>query len=227
MSISLNLFTYVQSVRYIAHQFLFALQETLLTVPKFCFPFSMDSLTINQVGQNFTFVLTDIESKQRFGFCRLSSGAHTCYCILSYLPWFEVFYKLLNILADCTVKGQVTHSTLACYVWFLFVSKLSLGPGVPVHLGVVNFATTNCPDYVSLHVLPLQRNLTEYFVAVDVNNMLHLYASMLYERRILICCSKLSTLTACVHGSAAMLYPMYWQHVYIPVLPQHLLDYCW
>ncbi|CDQ98096.1 unnamed protein product [Oncorhynchus mykiss] len=34
------------------------------------------------VGQNFTFVLTDIESKQRFGFCRLSSGAHSCYCIL-------------------------------------------------------------------------------------------------------------------------------------------------
>ncbi|XP_023255040.1 DENN domain-containing protein 1A-like, partial [Seriola lalandi dorsalis] len=33
-------------------------------------------------------------------------------------------------------------------------------------------------------------------------------------------------LTACVHGSAAMLYPMHWQHVYIPVLPQHLLDYC-
>ncbi|KAM7238474.1 hypothetical protein CapIbe_009994 [Capra ibex] len=72
-----------------------------------------------------------------------------------------------------------------------------------------------------------QRNLTEYFVAVDVNNMLHLYASMLYERRILIICSKLSTLTACIHGSAAMLYPMFWQHVYIPVLPPHLLDYCW
>lgn len=72
----------------------------------------------------------------------------------------------------------------------------------------------------------LRINLTEYFVAVDVNNMLHLYASMLYERRILIICSKLSTLTACIHGSAAMLYPMYWQHVYIPVLPPHLLDYC-
>ncbi|XP_057169731.1 DENN domain-containing protein 1A isoform X9 [Ursus arctos] len=56
--------------------------------------------------------------------------------------------------------------------------------------------------------------------------MLHLYASMLYERRILIVCSKLSTLTACIHGSAAMLYPMFWQHVYIPVLPPHLLDYC-
>ncbi|CAK6972287.1 DENN domain-containing protein 1A isoform X1 [Scomber scombrus] len=196
-------------------------QETLLTVPKFCFPFSMDSLTVNQVGQNFTFVLTDIESKQRFGFCRLSSGAHTCYCILSYLPWFEVFYKLLNILADYTIKGQESQ-------WQeLLVSLHTLPipePGVPVHLGVHSFFTV--PDMRELPSIPENRNLTEYFVAVDVNNMLHLYASMLYERRILICCSKLSTLTACVHGSAAMLYPMHWQHVYIPVLPQHLLDYC-
>ncbi|XP_018554663.1 DENN domain-containing protein 1A isoform X3 [Lates calcarifer] len=196
-------------------------QDTLQTVPKFCFPFSMDSLTVNQVGQNFTFVLTDIESKQRFGFCRLSSGAHTCYCILSYLPWFEVFYKLLNILADYTIKGQESQ-------WQeLLVSLHALPipePGVPVHLGVHSFFTV--PDTRELPSIPENRNLTEYFVAVDVNNMLHLYASMLYERRILICCSKLSTLTACVHGSAAMLYPMHWQHVYIPVLPQHLLDYC-
>ncbi|XP_069573400.1 DENN domain-containing protein 1A isoform X2 [Brachyistius frenatus] len=196
-------------------------QETLQTVPKFCFPFSMDSLAVNQVGQNFTFVLTDIESKQRFGFCRLSSGAHTCYCILSYLPWFEVFYKLLNILADYTVKGQESQ-------WQeLLVSLHTLPvpePGVPIHLGVHSFFTV--PDTRELPSIPDNRNLTEYFVAVDVNNMLHLYASMLYERRVLICCSKLSTLTACVHGSAAMLYPMYWQHVYIPVLPQHLLDYC-
>ncbi|XP_008048014.2 DENN domain-containing protein 1B [Carlito syrichta] len=56
--------------------------------------------------------------------------------------------------------------------------------------------------------------------------MLQLYASMLHERRIVITSSKLSTLTACLHGSAALLYPMYWQHIYIPVLPPHLLDYC-
>ncbi|XP_045392462.1 DENN domain-containing protein 1B isoform X3 [Lemur catta] len=56
--------------------------------------------------------------------------------------------------------------------------------------------------------------------------MLQLYASMLHERRVVITSSKLSTLTACLHGSAALLYPMYWQHIYIPVLPPHLLDYC-
>lgn len=40
-----------------------------------------------------------------------------------------------------------------------------------------------------------QRNLTEYFVAVDVNNMLQLYASMLHERRIIITSRKLSTVS--------------------------------
>ncbi|XP_067280584.1 DENN domain-containing protein 1A isoform X2 [Pseudorasbora parva] len=199
----------------------YADQETLQTIPKFCFPFNMDSMTVGQVGQNFTFVLTDIESKQRFGFCRLSSGAHSCHCILSYLPWFEVFYKLLNILADYTTKGQDSQ-------WRELLESLHAltvpDPGVPVHLSVHLFFTV--PDPRELPSIPENRNLTEYFVAVDVNNMLHLYASMLYERRILISCSKLSTLTACVHGAAAMLYPMYWQHVYIPVLPQHLIDYC-
>ncbi|XP_068408110.1 DENN domain-containing protein 1A isoform X4 [Eschrichtius robustus] len=182
---------------------------------------TVTSLTVSQVGQNFTFVLTDIDSKQRFGFCRLSSGAKSCFCILSYLPWFEVFYKLLNILADYTAKGQESQWNELLET----LHKLPIpDPGVSVHLSVHSYFTV--PDTRELPSIPENRNLTEYFVAVDVNNMLHLYASMLCERRILIICSKLSTLTACIHGSAAMLYPMFWQHVYIPVLPPHLLDYC-
>ncbi|XP_026634579.1 DENN domain-containing protein 1A isoform X4 [Microtus ochrogaster] len=150
--------------------------------------------------------------------CRGNSQRTT---VTSYLPWFEVFYKLLNILADYTTKQQESQ-------WNELLETLHRlpipDPGVSVHLNVHSYFTV--PDTRELPSIPENRNLTEYFVAVDVNNMLHLYASMLYERRILIICSKLSTLTACIHGSAAMLYPMYWQHVYIPVLPPHLLDYC-
>ncbi|XP_026544595.1 DENN domain-containing protein 1A [Notechis scutatus] len=165
-------------------------QEILPTVAKFCFPFYVDSLTVGQVGQNFTFVLTDIDSKQRFGFCRLSSGAKTCFCILSYLPWFEVFYKLLNILADYTVKGQDNQRCELLQTLY----KLPIPePASSVYLSVHSYFTV--PDIRELPSIPENRNLTEYFVAVDVNNMLHLYASMLYERRILICCSKLSTVS--------------------------------
>lgn len=47
------------------------------------------------------------------------------------------------------------------------------------------------------------------------------------RRPLTVVLSLLFQLTACVHGSVALLYPMYWQHIYIPVLPPHLLDYCW
>ncbi|KAM6264287.1 DENN domain-containing protein 1B isoform 5-T5 [Spheniscus humboldti] len=141
-------------------------QEVLNSVPKFCFPFDIERVSPNQVGQHFTFVLTDIESKQRFGFCRLTSGGKVCLCILSYLPWFEVYYKLLNTLADYLAKEQEN----------------------------------------------------------DSNDLLKsLYSHPVPKANALV---SLSVLTACVHASAALLYPMYWQHIYIPVLPPHLLDYC-
>uniref|UniRef100_A0A8B9Z438 DENN domain containing 1B n=1 Tax=Buteo japonicus TaxID=224669 RepID=A0A8B9Z438_9AVES len=195
--------------------------EVLNSVPKFCFPFDVERVSQNQVGQHFTFVLTDIESKQRFGFCRLTSGGKVCLCILSYLPWFEVYYKLLNTLADYLAKEQENDSNdLLKSLYSHPVPKANALVSLSVHSYFIT------PDITGLPTIPESRNLTEYFVAVDVNNMLQLYASMLHERRLIITSSKLSTLTACVHASAALLYPMYWQHIYIPVLPPHLLDYC-
>ncbi|KAJ1171837.1 hypothetical protein NDU88_003695 [Pleurodeles waltl] len=196
-------------------------QEVLQSVPKFCFPFAIERLSQNQVGQHFTFVLTDIESKQSFGFCRLTSGGKVCLCILSYLPWFEVYYKLLNTLSDYLIKEQ--ENDLNDMLGSLYNHPVPKA-NTPVNLSVHSYFIT--PDVTGLPTIPESRNLTEYFVAVDVNNMLQLYASMMHERRIIITSSKLSTLTACVHASVALLYPMYWQHIYIPVLPPHLLDYC-
>uniref|UniRef100_A0A672G3T2 DENN domain containing 1B n=1 Tax=Salarias fasciatus TaxID=181472 RepID=A0A672G3T2_SALFA len=196
-------------------------QEVLQTIPKFCFPFDVERVSQSQVGQNFTFVLTDIDSKQRFGFCRLTQGCRVCICLLSYLPWFEIYYKLLNTLADYLTKHQENDlNDMLNSLYDLPVPK----PFTPVNLSVHSYFIA--PDINGLPTIPESRNLTEYFVAVDINNMLQLYASMLHERRIIITSSKLSTLTACVHGAAALLFPMYWQHIFIPVLPPHLLDYC-
>eukprot|EP00066_Takifugu_rubripes_P024071 XP_011613337.1 PREDICTED: DENN domain-containing protein 1B isoform X3 [Takifugu rubripes] len=196
-------------------------QEVLQMIPKFCFPFDVERVSHNQVGQNFTFVLTDIDSKQRFGFCRLTQGCRVCICLLSYLPWFEIYYKLLNTLADYLLKQQENDlNNMLNSLYDLPVPK----PFTPVNLSVHSYFIA--PDINGLPTIPESRNLTEYFVAVDVNNMLQLYASMLHERRIIITSTKLSTLTACAHGATALLFPMYWQHIFIPVLPPHLLDYC-
>ncbi|EEC11851.1 denn domain-containing protein, putative [Ixodes scapularis] len=55
--------------------------------------------------------------------------------------------------------------------------------------------------------------------------MITIFASMLHERRILITSKRLSRLSACVQAANALIYPMEWQHIFIPVLPNHLLDY--
>ncbi|KAL3996126.1 ribosomal RNA-processing protein 9 [Sarotherodon galilaeus] len=221
----------------------FSDEESSQTLPRFCFPYDIQRVRDGVAVQHFTFVLTDLEGCQRFGFCRLTNSTHTCLCILSYLPWFEVFYKLLNNLADYLSKGQT--SEMKVLLTSLYNQPLPLAAGsVTLQMGEQVLVSTEvshpvghsegqkgvpyfiAPDPRSLPSIPENRNLTELIVAVDVGNLLQLYASMLFERRILIFASKLSTLTSCVHALSAVLYPMYWQHIFIPVLPPHLLDYC-
>lgn len=43
-----------------------------------------------------------------------------CVGLCSYLPWFEVFYKLLNLLANYTNKGEVSRNQdVICVYWMM------------------------------------------------------------------------------------------------------------
>ncbi|PIK57275.1 putative DENN domain-containing protein 1B isoform X1, partial [Apostichopus japonicus] len=219
-------------------------------LPKFCFPYDVGRF--NPAGQFFTFVLIGLDNKQRFGFCRHPPGADTCLCILSHLPWFEICYKMLNSLAEFKHQKQLTAGrklltqlyTLpvpsAGQLLRLTVSEKGaktepLDPENKRRGSEVSYWMTEdevkefsfaCPDPRALPRIPENRNITEFFSAVDASNMMLLFVSLLYERRVLITSEKLSRLTACVHGAASLLFPFYWQHIYIPVMPAHLIDYC-
>ncbi|XP_010826533.1 PREDICTED: DENN domain-containing protein 1C isoform X1 [Bison bison bison] len=218
-------------------------QESMQMVPKFCFPFDVERETPSTAVQHFTFALTDLTGTRRFGFCRLRAGALSCLCILSHLPWFEVFYKLLNTVGDLLAQDQVSE------VDELLLNLLQqplpgtqasvgleLGSGVriasaeglqsPVPGKNMSLSCFVAPDSSRLPSIPENRNLTELVVAVTDENIVGLFAALLAERRVLLTSSKLSTLTSCVHASCALLYPMHWEHVLIPTLPPHLLDYC-
>nr|XP_021488659.1 DENN domain-containing protein 1C isoform X4 [Meriones unguiculatus] len=242
-------------------------QEAMQMVPRFCFPFDVERELPGPAVQHFTFALTDLAGNRRFGFCRLRAGACSCLCILSHLPWFEVFYKILNVVGDLLAQNQVSeaeellqnlqHHRLpgprASGVSSSQVCGLaSRGPGagqaghptvtpVPRRAAPPSGATVApcLPPYGTAscflvswpRILPACRlfprtNLTELVVAVTDENIVGLFAALLAERRILLTASKLSTLTACIHASCALLYPMRWEHVLIPTLPPHLLDYC-
>ncbi|KAM4888893.1 DENN domain-containing protein 1C [Thomomys bottae] len=196
-------------------------QDAMRMVPKFCFPFDVEREPPSRAVQHFTFALTDLAGNRRFGFCRLRAGAQSCLCILSHLPWFEVFYKILNTVGDLLAQDQVSQAEE------LLLNLLQSPPSGPRDsMGLELLSCFVAPDSDCLPSIPENRNLTELVVAITGENILGLFAALLAERRVLLTASKLSTLTSCVHASCALLYPMRWEHVLIPTLPPHLLDYC-
>ncbi|VDK67089.1 unnamed protein product [Onchocerca ochengi] len=63
--------------------------------------------------------------------------------------------------------------------------------------------------------------MLEFYNAISEKQMI---ALLLKERRILFTSPKLSQLSSCVFAAAALLYPMHWQNLFIPVLPAGLVD---
>ncbi|RZF32373.1 hypothetical protein LSTR_LSTR001837 [Laodelphax striatellus] len=196
-------------------------EEVLKSVPKFAFPCQFDNSNI----QHYSFVLTNLDSKWTFGFCRHDPKSETALVVLSFLPWHESFYKFLNIICELTHNAH--SDDLWKFLETVYQSRVPEPGGtlqVPTSTSHSKFVC-QCPCQFSLPSIPENRNLTEYYNAVDSNNMMIIFASMLYERRILFTSKRLYRLSACVQSANAIIYPMNWQHIFIPVLPMVLVDY--
>ncbi|CAI6362230.1 unnamed protein product [Macrosiphum euphorbiae] len=178
--------------------------ELLETVPNFAYPCEFDRTMI----QHYSFVLTNAER-----------------IVLSYLPWHESFYKLLNCISNLTNSNN--SKDLWPFLESVYNSKLPI-KGLDLKINSDSgeeLFVCQSPIQFQLPSIPENRNLTEYYSAVDCQNMIIIFASMLFERRIIFTSKKLYRLSACVQSANAVLYPMNWQHIFIPVLPQSLIDY--
>ncbi|KAK3921183.1 DENN domain-containing protein 1A [Frankliniella fusca] len=198
-------------------------EEILKSVPKFAYPCEFK----NTVIQHYSFVLTSIDSKWTFGFCRHDPKTETALVLLSFLPWHETFYKLLDIIGEMVVSSKSGAEQLWTFLDAVYNSNVPEQGGrlqVPYNHGLSNF-TCQAPNQLLLPSIPENRNLMEYYSAVDSTNMMIIFASMLYERRIVFTSTRLSRLSACAQAANAIIYPMNWQHIFIPVLPLPLIDY--
>ncbi|XP_045464252.1 DENN domain-containing protein 1B isoform X2 [Harmonia axyridis] len=196
-------------------------EEVLKSVPKFAYPYKIE----NTVIQHYSFVLTNNESKWTFGFCRHDPNSQTAIVVLSYLPWHHAFYKFLDTTAS------LMHSTraedLREFLTSVYDAKLA-DPGKQFSVSFnkeQSIFSVDVPKPFQLPSIPENSNLTEYYNAVDSTNMMQIFASMLFERRIIIRSKRLKRLSACVQSANDLIYPMHWQHIFIPVLPLSLVEY--
>ncbi|XP_014100166.1 DENN domain-containing protein 1A isoform X5 [Bactrocera oleae] len=205
-------------------------EKTMADIPSFAFPCKIESDSV----QSYSFVLTTDDSKWRFGFCRHDPKTDTAMVIITYLPWHDTFLRLLTLLAELRRCDETTTTSInnANDDFRTFLAE-AYNRGVPDpggHLklfynGGQNYFVFERPLTFQLPSIPENHNLNLYYNFVDPKNMIAVFAAMLAERRIIFTSRRLDRLSSCIQAANAFLYPMVWQHIFIPVLPMKLKDY--
>eukprot|EP00051_Salpingoeca_urceolata_P014893 m.189976 g.189976 ORF g.189976 m.189976 type:complete len:725 (-) comp18221_c0_seq3:211-2385(-) len=208
-------------------------EELKAQLPKFCFPYHERSTAAYQ-AQVFTFTFTAVDGCHQFGFCRqvkpdTPASESKCFCLVSYLPWFSFFHEILRALSRRVIgTDPVVHleTVLAKLSKLEYLTQeLAAGQSVPLELKPKPL-TLKVPDEQHLPKLSSTPYLSAVLTALSAGTLLRLFTSALAERRIIVCSSNLGLVTGCVHALHTLLYPLVWQHVFIPIMPSHLLDYC-
>ncbi|KAI6649603.1 DENN domain-containing protein 1A [Oopsacas minuta] len=220
--------------------------ETTKQLNKFCFPIGKPTFSS---PERFCFVLTDKDGLFRFGFCRYDTIRKCCMFLLSYLPWFDCFYSFLLMLQGYTSsseKDEREHRRIIPNLLLerLYILSLPAPETTSISLSIVDEsitlqqALTNPQDPLSmLPSLPIPsayslpklsdcQNIQLLYSKLDPTTIISVFSSLLQERRIIVHSKSLTDLTAVVHGLSQLIYPMFWQHIFIPVIPEGLTDYC-
>lgn len=174
--------------------------------------------------QQFTFVLTDVTSQWKFGFCRRDEVSNMAMVIVTHLPWHDQFLKFMNILAEIKRQSALELRN------FLSESYNCKVPDPGTHTCILPkhekyFFKFTAPWEHILPKIPENHNLSNYYNFIKIDFMIEIFCAMLNERRIVLTSQKLDILSSCVIAAGDLIYPMTWQHIFAPILPMKLKEY--
>ena len=197
--------------------------------PRYCFPYH-DKANAGLRAQKFTFYWG---GAALYGFCIQNEPATPAsdvesICVVTKLGWHGVFHSLahqINALWQTPAKrghlkqyldtANIRLNTTLAKREITFGKELFVKPFV-----------IQRPDDVQ-H--PATAEFTSIFAlchTLGTTNLLTLFASFLFDRRIIVTSSDVGQITGCIYTMNALLFPLRWEHVLIPIMPKHLLDYC-
>jgi len=189
----------------------------------FCFPdISGDASSARKMKDlgTFNFALTESSGKRKWGYCTriIPKGSINpiCFCIVSTQPCYTVFSSILyhTVSLFPSIKGMTS-----------FLSEMHTA-SLPPPGGTFGPAEYNIVRPHNNDMLVRQFNLGPLIHLLSPDVLYSMFVCMLIERRIIFIADKLTTLSSVVQASVSLLYPLEWQHIFISVLPQTLLNFC-
>jgi hypothetical protein len=211
-------------------------------LPSFCFPDAASRAPARPESFEsdvFVFVLTGNGGRRRWGFCRrmLPPGPGgrydvgrirlpECICILSRRPCFGALSHLLAVA--CGIRTLALASDpIDARMWGLTSLLEDLARESSAH---------NSSSYLYAQgyrfCLPpiksgesLQVPITPLLRQMGARGLITVLSALLCERRMIFVSERAQVLSQCIHAAVALLYPFRWQHLFIPVLPDTMLDH--
>ncbi|CAG9310299.1 unnamed protein product [Blepharisma stoltei] len=153
-----------------------------------------------------------------------------CYCIASYIPifelHFEILFSLLKLKGMSRSENPIESLPLICenevellrYYWEC--DEIHPGKEISIQVGLIEIWYC-CGDLSTIDVpwlcIPLFSSLT-------LQDFLWLIFALAQEKSIVFVSENLGLVTSCVLGALAMLRPLKWSNVTIPILPDSLVE---
>ncbi|KAH3768013.1 suppression of tumorigenicity 5 [Pelomyxa schiedti] len=178
-------------------------------------------------SETFSFVMTSGDGTKQFGYCRrfIHATPPECFCIISHVPSYSLFCKLLDIIESRRKTSSAVFNFLKAVLAHPFPA-----PGDSFVVRTFSCTSTSGMDEYTI-MRPASEMLLDYvsfrslFGKLTVSKVVKLWGCLLCERRVVITSENLELLSSCVNAFCALLFPFSWQHVFIPILPKSLIGY--
>uniref|UniRef100_A0A336M7L7 CSON013290 protein n=1 Tax=Culicoides sonorensis TaxID=179676 RepID=A0A336M7L7_CULSO len=195
-------------------------EKVLESIGEFAYPCEFEKTQV----QIYSFVLTDTNSQWRFGFCRHDTNSDKAMILVTHLPWHNQFIKYVKMLYEVRMNSPHDFQRFLSETYATGIPD----PGMSVKIFSNHDRYTfefKAPWHDYLPSIPENHNLSVYYNFVEPELMIEVFCAMLNERRIIFTSQHLHVLSSCVLAAGDLIYPMTWQHIYIPVLPMKMKEY--
>lgn len=147
-----------------------------------------------------------------------------CLVILSTWPYLRAFREYLTQLYKIYFSNS-TEVPLERYIVNLCCEIAAPPPGTfevqcLLMKKKIKFWAPPANQPIAWVALPFEH----LFECLSIQNIITVWHALVLEKQILLVSSQISLLTECSEILISLLFPMVWQHLYIPVVPQFLLQ---